>query len=123
WRHRGSQGTLCTRRGLRDNHAGPDHRDDRHVVLAVRGGVAGPGFVTLNRNPQKPKLPGGWVLFFGTLGLIVGEHRLRRTTLTGYVPESYSHRWLPEDIELKTWEQIEPWYRRLMDQPVNSAAD
>jgi oligoendopeptidase F len=43
--------------------------------------------------------------------------------LTGYVPESYPHRWLPQEVELKTWEQIEPWYRRLMDQPINSAED
>jgi oligoendopeptidase F len=41
--------------------------------------------------------------------------------LTGYVPESYPHQWLPQEVELKTWEQIEPWYRRLMDQPIDSA--
>jgi oligoendopeptidase F len=43
--------------------------------------------------------------------------------LTGYVPESYPHQWLPEQIELRTWEQIEPWYQRLMVQPIESAAD
>jgi oligoendopeptidase F len=43
--------------------------------------------------------------------------------LTGYVPEAYPHHWLPQDIELKTWEQIEPWYRKLMDEPIGSAAD
>src|SRR5262245_42919582 len=43
--------------------------------------------------------------------------------LTGYVPESYPHRWLPERLELKTWDQIEPWYRRLMEQPTSSAED
>ncbi len=35
----------------------------------------------------------------------------------------YPHQWLPADLELKTWEQIEPWYARLMDQPIESSAD
>jgi oligoendopeptidase F len=43
--------------------------------------------------------------------------------LTDYVPETYPHQWLPPKVELKTWEQIEPWYRRLMDEPIDSAAD
>ncbi|MGP0067513.1 MAG: M3 family oligoendopeptidase [Isosphaeraceae bacterium] len=43
--------------------------------------------------------------------------------MTGYVPETYPHQWLPEGLELKEWEQIEPWYRRLMDQPVDTAKD
>jgi oligoendopeptidase F len=43
--------------------------------------------------------------------------------LTGYVPETYPHQWLPEGLELKEWEQIEPWYRQLMDQLVDTAAD
>ena len=43
--------------------------------------------------------------------------------MSAYVPEIYPHQWLPEGLELKDWEQIEPWYRRLMDQPVDTAAD
>ena len=43
--------------------------------------------------------------------------------MTGYVPESYPHEWLPQEVELKTWEQIEPWYSKLMDEPIDSAAD
>jgi oligoendopeptidase F len=43
--------------------------------------------------------------------------------LSRYVPETYPHQWLPESLNLKTWEQIEPWYKRLMDQPINSATD
>jgi len=43
--------------------------------------------------------------------------------LTGYVPESYPHQWLPADLELKTWEQIEPWYGKLMDRPIGSAEE
>ena len=43
--------------------------------------------------------------------------------MAGYLPESYPHQWLPEEVELKTWEQIEPWYHTLMAQPIDSAAD
>jgi oligoendopeptidase F len=41
-------------------------------------------------------------------------------TATDYAPAVYPRRWLPEDLELKTWEQIEPWYRRLLDRPIDS---
>ncbi|WP_406696753.1 M3 family oligoendopeptidase [Singulisphaera sp. Ch08] len=40
---------------------------------------------------------------------------------TAYVPEPFPRRWLPADAELTTWEKIEPWYRRLLDQPIESA--
>ena len=40
-----------------------------------------------------------------------------------YVPETFPHRWLPADAELKTWEQIEPWYRKLLDRPIDSPED
>ncbi len=43
--------------------------------------------------------------------------------MTTYEPETYPHHWLPQDVEFKTWEQIEPWYRKLMDEPIDSAAD
>ncbi len=43
--------------------------------------------------------------------------------MSGYVPATYPHRWLPEKVELKTWDQIEPWYRKLMDEPIASARD
>jgi len=39
---------------------------------------------------------------------------------TDYVPVAYPRRWMPEDITLKTWEEIEPWYRGLLDRPVTS---
>ncbi len=39
---------------------------------------------------------------------------------TDYVPVAYPRRWMPEDITLKTWEEIEPWYRGLLDRPVES---
>ena len=37
--------------------------------------------------------------------------------------ETFPHHWLPEGLELKTWEQIEPWYQKLLDQPIDSAAE
>ena len=42
---------------------------------------------------------------------------------TVYVPETYPHRWLPNEAEFKTWEQIEPWYGQLLDRPIGSAAE
>ena len=43
--------------------------------------------------------------------------------MSRYVPETFPHQWLPEKLELKSWEQIEPWYQKLMDQPIDSAQD
>ncbi|MGO9601078.1 MAG: M3 family oligoendopeptidase [Isosphaeraceae bacterium] len=40
-----------------------------------------------------------------------------------YLPEKFPNRWLPEKIELKTWEQIEPWYRKLLELPITSARE
>jgi oligoendopeptidase F len=42
---------------------------------------------------------------------------------TAYVPEIYPRQWLPADLEFKTWEQIEPWYRQLLDRPIGSAEE
>ena len=44
---RGSQGAVRARGGRRHDRAGLDHRDDHHVVVAVRGSVAGPGVVPM----------------------------------------------------------------------------
>jgi oligoendopeptidase F len=43
--------------------------------------------------------------------------------LNGYTPETYPHDWLPESVELKSWEQIEPWYQKVMAQSVDTAGD
>jgi oligoendopeptidase F len=43
--------------------------------------------------------------------------------LTRYVPDTFPHHWLPEPLELKTWDQIEPWYVKLMDQAITSAQE
>ena len=40
-----------------------------------------------------------------------------------YVPETFPHRWLGADATFGTWEEIEPWYRQLLDRPITSAAD
>jgi oligoendopeptidase F len=37
-----------------------------------------------------------------------------------YTPKAYPHQWLPADIEFPTWERIEPWYRELLDRPIDS---
>src|SRR5260370_24829286 len=42
------------------------------------------------------------------------------TATDEYRPEAFPRRWLREDVELKTWEQIEPWYRKLLDRPIGS---
>jgi len=40
-----------------------------------------------------------------------------------YVPQVYPHVWLPSEIDLSTWDKIEPWYRKLLDQPIASAQE
>jgi oligoendopeptidase F len=44
-------------------------------------------------------------------------------SLNRYVPESYPHQWLPEQLELKTWDQIEPWYQKLLAEPVSTSGE
>jgi oligoendopeptidase F len=39
---------------------------------------------------------------------------------TAYVPENFTHRWLPNEAEFKTWDQIEPWYRQLLGRIIES---
>jgi oligoendopeptidase F len=39
------------------------------------------------------------------------------------VPEDFPHHWLPAGLELKQWQQIEPWYQKLLGQPVGSASE
>ena len=48
--------------------------------------------------------------------------RVQENDLESLRPQKFPHQWLPEKLELKTWEQIEPWYQKLMEQPINSAA-
>ncbi|HEV3163768.1 MAG TPA: M3 family oligoendopeptidase, partial [Isosphaeraceae bacterium] len=42
---------------------------------------------------------------------------------TSYCPEPYPHQWLPADVELKSWEQIEPWYGELLARLIASTAE
>ena len=41
---------------------------------------------------------------------------------TAYVPETFPRHWLPPGLELKTWEAIEPWYKKLLERPIASPA-
>ncbi len=43
--------------------------------------------------------------------------------LVAYEPKVFPHKWLPEGLALKTWEAIEPWYRKLQERPIGSTAD
>ena len=43
--------------------------------------------------------------------------------MSRYEPQRFPHEWLPEGLELKTWEQIEPWYQKLLSQPISSASE
>ena len=103
--------------GRGGNHAGAFLRHGDHVDLAVHRGLAGAGCPALN-------------------GPATGEtcavahrvdHSLENTgkvmTIANYAPEKFPHQWLPEKLELKTWEQIEPWYQKLLALPIESAED
>jgi oligoendopeptidase F len=43
--------------------------------------------------------------------------------LSRYIPQTYPHRWLPENVALERWEQIEPWYQKIMARPVGNAGE
>ena len=40
-----------------------------------------------------------------------------------YKPEKFSNRWLPNEASFKTWDEIEPWYRSLVERDIDSPAD
>lgn len=41
-------------------------------------------------------------------------------TATEYVPEVFPRQWLPETVELTSWDRIEPWYTKLLERPIDS---
>ncbi len=43
--------------------------------------------------------------------------------MSRYEPQRFPHHWLPEGLELKQWEQIEPWYKKLLGQAVGSPSE
>jgi len=43
------------------------------------------------------------------------------TATAAYVPQTFPRRWLPAGTELKSWDQIEPWFRELLAREVDSA--
>ena len=44
-------------------------------------------------------------------------------TATTYTPAPFPRRWVAADAKFATWDQIEPWYRRLIDRPIGSTAE
>jgi oligoendopeptidase F len=46
-----------------------------------------------------------------------------RMTTTTYIPQVFPKTWLPADATFKTWEEIEPWYTKLIERPINSTVD
>ncbi len=45
------------------------------------------------------------------------------TATADYRPETFSRQWLPADVELKAWDQIAPWYQKLLDRELHSPAE
>ncbi len=41
--------------------------------------------------------------------------------MPGYIPTPYPHEWLPENLSLTTWGEIEPWYEKLLALPTSTA--
>jgi oligoendopeptidase F len=44
-------------------------------------------------------------------------------TATAYQPQSFPRLWLPRVVVLSTWEEIEPWYWRLLERELHSPAE
>jgi oligoendopeptidase F len=42
---------------------------------------------------------------------------------TTYTPETFPHEWLPAQVDLTTWEKIEPWFNNLLECTLGSTAD
>jgi oligoendopeptidase F len=42
-------------------------------------------------------------------------------TIPAYLPETFPRRWLPPAAEVQTWGQIEPWYQRLLERPIETS--
>lgn len=40
--------------------------------------------------------------------------------MSGYTPAPYPHEWLPENLSLTTWSEIEPWYAKLLALPTTT---
>lgn len=41
-------------------------------------------------------------------------------TANAYQPRVHAHHWLPAEIRFRSWDEIEPWYRRLLDRVIES---
>lgn len=40
--------------------------------------------------------------------------------MAAYVPEKFPHTWLPETVDLSSWQKIDPWYEKLEFMDINS---
>ncbi|GAC1471278.1 MAG: M3 family oligoendopeptidase [Isosphaeraceae bacterium] len=45
------------------------------------------------------------------------------TDVAEYAPEVYPRRWLPAESALQTWDEIEPWYVRLLERPIRDSRE
>jgi len=45
------------------------------------------------------------------------------TATAAYVPQAFPRRWLPAGTPLTTWDEIEPWYRKLLDREIASPGE
>ena len=87
---------------------------------AICRSLAGPGCLTLTQRPGRAG-PAAWQQLCGRpfSWFMTGA----TMAISNYIPPKFPHKWLPEKVELKTWEQIEPWYRQLLAMSIASASD
>jgi oligoendopeptidase F len=45
------------------------------------------------------------------------------STTTEYSPETFARRWLPADALLTSWDEVEPWYAKLLERPIASPSE
>ncbi len=42
---------------------------------------------------------------------------------SSYVPQTFPHIWLPERVNLTTWDRIQPWYQELVETSISSTVE
>ena len=40
-----------------------------------------------------------------------------------YSPETFPHHWIPNEAQFQTWEQIEPFYQKILERPIGSTEE
>ena len=104
-----ARGLLRAWAGRRGDHAGPDRR---HRRSCPSGCSWAPGW----SRPcyLDPRAPAHDRRDRCGVELRSRSTQAKPMAVSTYVPETFPHQWLPEKVELKTWEQIEPWYQQLL---------